>query len=210
MEDLKYLIREIQIMEDASETGIVKWFSNEKGYGFITLEDNRDVFFHVSDVIGPEIPQSGDLVSFKLKEGEKGLRAVDVEIIDRNKKRRDDRIECPSCGRMIVPRLIIRQGELDRSVCPFCGETIEDFASKCFIATAVYGNDNCYEVMVLRRFRDEILASKYTGKLFIKLYYIVSPHIAVLLEKNKLLSLLVKKIIDSIVKIIEKYYRTSP
>ena len=45
----------------------------------------------------------------------------------------------------------------------------------CYVATAVYGSYDCPEVWTLRRFRDNILAKNFLGRLFIMLYYAVSP-----------------------------------
>lgn len=45
----------------------------------------------------------------------------------------------------------------------------------CYIATAVYGSYDCPEVWTLRRFRDFFLAKRWYGRIFIKLYYVVSP-----------------------------------
>lgn len=45
----------------------------------------------------------------------------------------------------------------------------------CYIATAVYGSYDCPQVWTLRRFRDNILSKKWYGRLFIRLYYIISP-----------------------------------
>ena len=45
----------------------------------------------------------------------------------------------------------------------------------CYVATAVYGSYDCPEVWTLRRFRDKVLAPTWYGRLFIRLYYAVSP-----------------------------------
>lgn len=45
----------------------------------------------------------------------------------------------------------------------------------CYIATCVYGSYDCPEVWTLRRFRDNVLATNIFGKMFIKVYYAVSP-----------------------------------
>ena len=45
----------------------------------------------------------------------------------------------------------------------------------CYVATAVYGSYDCPEVWTLRRFRDKVLAKSWYGRLFIRLYYAVSP-----------------------------------
>ena len=63
--------------------GLVKWFSTEKGYGFITDKSDTDYFFHVSKVVGTELPQPGDAVKFNFRERKKGKVATDIEIIRR-------------------------------------------------------------------------------------------------------------------------------
>lgn len=61
-------------------TGKVKWFNNDKGYGFIECEDLEDIFVHYSAIIkdGYKTLNEGDVVNFKLVETVKGLQAVDV------------------------------------------------------------------------------------------------------------------------------------
>ena len=60
--------------------GTVKFFNESKGYGFITESDSdKEHFVHVSGLIG-EIKE-GDTVEFDLKEGKKGLNAVNVSVI---------------------------------------------------------------------------------------------------------------------------------
>lgn len=60
--------------------GKVKWFNNEKGYGFIEYENLEDIFVHYSAIVkdGYKTLSEGDLVNFKLVETSKGLQAVDV------------------------------------------------------------------------------------------------------------------------------------
>ncbi|MCF8002273.1 MAG: cold-shock protein [Halanaerobiales bacterium] len=61
--------------------GTVKWFSAEKGYGFIESEtEKEDVFVHRSDIEeeGFKGLEEGQEVEFKVEETEKGLQAVDV------------------------------------------------------------------------------------------------------------------------------------
>ena len=61
-------------------TGTVKFFNETKGFGFITEEgSNKEHFVHVSGLID-EI-REGDTVEFELKEGKRGLNAVNVKVI---------------------------------------------------------------------------------------------------------------------------------
>lgn len=60
--------------------GTVKFFNGSKGFGFIMEEESKEEYFvHVSGLID-EINE-GDVVEFDLKEGKKGLNAVDVKLI---------------------------------------------------------------------------------------------------------------------------------
>ena len=61
-------------------TGKVKWFNNEKGYGFIESDQLADIFVHYSAIIkdGFKTLSEGSIVSFKLVETSKGLQAQDV------------------------------------------------------------------------------------------------------------------------------------
>jgi CspA family cold shock protein len=62
-------------------TGRVKWFNNEKGYGFIEYEDLEDIFVHYSAIIkdGYKTLKEGAMVNFKLIETSKGLQAIEVQ-----------------------------------------------------------------------------------------------------------------------------------
>lgn len=60
--------------------GTVKWFSNEKGYGFISREGAEDVFVHFSAIAmeGFKTLSEGQEVEFEIRTGEKGLHAANV------------------------------------------------------------------------------------------------------------------------------------
>lgn len=62
-------------------TGTVKWFRNEKGYGFITGEDGQDVFVHFSaiEMDGYKTLEEGQKVTFEVTQGPKGLQAANVK-----------------------------------------------------------------------------------------------------------------------------------
>ena len=64
-------------------TGTVKWFNNNKGYGFIEQTDGPDVFVHYSAIQadGFRSLEEGQKVEFAIAEGPKGPQAVDVMII---------------------------------------------------------------------------------------------------------------------------------
>jgi CspA family cold shock protein len=62
-------------------TGTIKWFSESKGYGFITPEDgSKDVFVHHSAITGTGFKSlaEGQRVTFEVQQGPKGLQAVEV------------------------------------------------------------------------------------------------------------------------------------
>ena len=60
--------------------GIVKFFNQTKGFGFITEDESKtDYFVHLSGII--DQIKDGDLVEFELTEGKKGLNAVNVKIV---------------------------------------------------------------------------------------------------------------------------------
>ena len=64
-------------------TGTVKWFSAEKGYGFIEREDGDDVFVHFSAIKndGFKTLEEGQKVEFEITEGERGPQATDVVAV---------------------------------------------------------------------------------------------------------------------------------
>jgi len=63
--------------------GVVKWFSPEKGFGFIELENSEDVFVHYSSIMvdGFKTLKQGQNVEFEIEEGERGKQAKNVVII---------------------------------------------------------------------------------------------------------------------------------
>lgn len=63
--------------------GTVKWFNNQKGFGFICDENGKDIFVHYSGVNmeGFKSLNEGDVVEFDIIEGEKGPQAINVTKI---------------------------------------------------------------------------------------------------------------------------------
>ena len=70
-------------MTDGLVEGVVKWFNNNKGFGFIQQENGTDIFVHYSAILseGFKSLTEGDNVSFMIEEGEKGPAATNVTVI---------------------------------------------------------------------------------------------------------------------------------
>ena len=79
---------------------------------------------------------------------------------------------------------------------------LEQYKSQggCYIATAVYGTYDCPQVWTLRRYRDFVLAKSYRGRLFILLYYSISPTLVKLFADKKWFHAVFKKWLDYIVR----------
>lgn len=64
------------------EAGIVKWFDETKGFGFIQRENDKDVFVHFRSIVSPgyKTLEEGQSVEFDIEEGPKGPQAANVTI----------------------------------------------------------------------------------------------------------------------------------
>ena len=69
--------------ENGRETGVVKWFNDNKGYGFISRDSGDDVFVHHSSIVaeGFRSLAEGDRVEFSITQENKGQAAVEVRKI---------------------------------------------------------------------------------------------------------------------------------
>ena len=70
-------------MPDEKERGVVKWFNDQKGFGFISREAGDDVFVHHSAVEGEGFKtlNEGDEVEFTVVQGDKGPKAQNVTVV---------------------------------------------------------------------------------------------------------------------------------
>jgi CspA family cold shock protein len=77
LDETYFLTKEVKM------TGRVKWFSDQKGYGFIEVEGEKDVFVHHSAIQGEGFKslKEGDEVEFEVSKGPKGPQAANVRII---------------------------------------------------------------------------------------------------------------------------------
>ncbi len=68
----------------AQSTGTVKWFNEEKGYGFITQDNgDKDVFVHFRAIVGEgfKVLKEGQKVNFDIEQGQKGPQAANVSVV---------------------------------------------------------------------------------------------------------------------------------
>lgn len=77
------LLNEEVQMTDQLVNGVVKWFNDEKGYGFIQQEDGPDVFVHYRAIqaTGRRTLKEGQNVTFNVSQGEKGPQADNVTAV---------------------------------------------------------------------------------------------------------------------------------
>ena len=71
-------------MSAVREKGTVKWFNSSKGFGFIQREQGDDVFVHFRSIKGDGYRslEEGQFVTFTVTQGQKGLQAEDVSVVE--------------------------------------------------------------------------------------------------------------------------------
>ncbi len=71
-----------QSADEGQNQGKIKWFNPTKGFGFIGRGEGKDIFLHISNLadIDPFSLQEGDVVTFDVEEGDKGLFATNVKL----------------------------------------------------------------------------------------------------------------------------------
>lgn len=76
--------------------GNVKFFNPTKGFGFITAEDGKDYFVHISDLPDGITLEEDDAVTFEVEQTEKGLKASNLKLSDGSSDSSDDESDSSS------------------------------------------------------------------------------------------------------------------
>ena len=79
----------------------------------------------------------------------------------------------------------------------------DDSTEGCYIATCVYGSYDCPQVWTLRRFRDEVLRAHLAGRLFVRCYYALSPHLVAWFGKTGWFQRFWRKRLDHMVQTLQ-------
>ncbi|ADC73264.1 cold-shock DNA-binding domain protein (plasmid) [Thioalkalivibrio sp. K90mix] len=117
--------------------GTIKWYSDEKGYGYVVDPAGKERFFGAKHVQGTSTPSSGDSVSFKPGLDRKGAPiARSIQIHARGPANEDPREICRHCNRKMTPRVVVGKPiitmgtwtpEPKYSLCPYCAGRHKDF-----------------------------------------------------------------------------------
>ncbi|WP_077531355.1 cold-shock protein [Vreelandella utahensis] len=141
--------------EQSNARGKVKYYREDKGFGFIVDGNGSDHFVHISDAEGETSLRQGDQVVFDGYHTDRGMRAYSVRVKERGaapdrplgrsnersgtKARDNTRVECRNCGKWMIPRIITGPAKFAKqaphrwtpvplySMCPLCGTTHETF-----------------------------------------------------------------------------------
>ena len=123
--------------------------------------------------------------------------------------------DCTSLSSINIPNSVncIGTGAFDN--CNSLPKTVRNEIQKrskgCYIATAVYGSYDCPEVWVLRRFRDNILYKTWYGRVFIRIYYNLSPYVVKVFGSNSFFKRLCRIPLDKLVaKLRSKGVKNTP
>jgi hypothetical protein len=131
---------------------------------------------------------------------------------------------CPKCGHTFVPPLarflpftqeqyrqvVATHGE-DFQICPKCKNVFgprSGTKTGCFIATAVYGDENVPEVLFLRQFRDEVLAQSRLGRAAVGVYYKLSPYGARWVKRSGWRRRMARRLLDLLILKLEHRMRS--
>ena len=82
-------------------------------------------------------------------------------------------------------------------------EAVKKQSGGCYIATMAYGDYDHSQVRILRRYRDDVLANRFLGRVFIRVYYATSPYLVTALNNKKNINLLLRKLLDKWIEVIK-------
>ncbi len=111
-------------------SGRVKWFSVEKGCGYLIDREGIERYFRVNDVRGYDLPQRGATVEFEPSNNSRGPTATQVVLLappEASPAPDDGRVHCHHCNSRVLPRLVVYRGVAQRSLCTRCGQDLADF-----------------------------------------------------------------------------------
>lgn len=116
-------------MDTKISKGKVKWFSQEKGYGYVTNQDNIDLYFGVKDVIGADLPHNGDEIEYEEYIGIKNEKAARNIKIKNQSNPEHKKVYCASCQKDVAPRPWVYGGSdytypKHEHYCPSCGSML--------------------------------------------------------------------------------------
>lgn len=118
---------------------------------------------------------------------------------------------CPKCGKMVTPVVTnvgggsCSVGSRERWTCPACKKIIR--RKGCFVATAVYGDEDFVEVQFLRAYRDTVMHGSAAGRIAIRVYYRAGPYLAAVVERSAVLKKVARLALDQVVEHIERTTR---
>ena len=157
-------------------------------------EDQFSLFFLANHYLSMN---DGDTAAGYLR---RALNGSNQAIVD---KSREVLAEIDRINRENAHRAAVRESIERRSAAASSSSSSSSSGSQksggCYIATAVYGSYDCPEVWTLRRFRDYKLAKSYYGRLFIKVYYAISPKLVRVFGTTKAFNCFWRKRLDRIV-----------
>ena len=116
-------------MDNEKKIGVIKWFSEEKGYGYVTDKRNQDLYFGVKDVIGADLPTNGDKVKYEEYIGKENVNAAKDIVILEKKNPDFKKIHCDSCDAEVKPKHWHFGGTDYTNIktaymCPNCGNSL--------------------------------------------------------------------------------------
>lgn len=119
---------------DKRQTGSLKWYDAQKGYGFVLGDDGADYYIHKSEITSAALSTKGEPVSFIPAESSRGLCAQSL-VFDNapvtlaqasSPKTHPDAVMCRHCNQSIVPKMVFFKGSPHNTICPLCAKEVKN------------------------------------------------------------------------------------